>query len=70
MDIRSRQKRAWADKPGKGFSTTDVPPEFCLLQGEIAEAFDACCNPISASRASVAVEAARSGGSAATRFSA
>jgi hypothetical protein len=25
----------------KGFSTTDVPLEFCLLQGEIAEAFDA-----------------------------
>jgi hypothetical protein len=42
MDIRSGQKRAWANKVAKEFSTTDVPPEFCLLQGEIAEAFDAC----------------------------
>jgi len=35
------QKRAWANKVAKGFNTTDVPLEFCLLQGEIAEAFDA-----------------------------
>jgi hypothetical protein len=40
MDIRSGQKRAWATKVVKGFSTTDVPLEFCLLQGGIAEAFD------------------------------
>jgi hypothetical protein len=41
VDIRSAQKRAWQNKVAKGFSTTDVPLEFCLLQGEIAEAFDA-----------------------------
>jgi NTP pyrophosphatase (non-canonical NTP hydrolase) len=41
MDIRSAQKIAWANKLAKGFNTTDVPLEFCLLQGEIAEAFDA-----------------------------
>jgi NTP pyrophosphatase (non-canonical NTP hydrolase) len=41
MDIRSAQKLAWANKVAKGFNTTDVPLEFCLLQGEIAEAFDA-----------------------------
>ena len=29
------------NKVPKGFSTTDVPLEFCLLQGEIAEAFGA-----------------------------
>jgi hypothetical protein len=40
MDIRSGQKRAWATKVVKGFSTTDVPLESCLLQGGIAEAFD------------------------------
>jgi hypothetical protein len=28
------------NKVAKGFNTTDVPLEFCLLQGEIAEAFD------------------------------
>jgi NTP pyrophosphatase (non-canonical NTP hydrolase) len=41
MDIRSSQKLAWDNKIAKGFNTTDVPLEFCLLQGEVAEAFDA-----------------------------
>jgi NTP pyrophosphatase (non-canonical NTP hydrolase) len=41
MDIRAGQKLAWKNKITKGFNTTDVPLEFCLLQGEVAEAFDA-----------------------------
>ncbi len=41
MQIRSAQKLAWENKVAKGFNTTNVPLEFCLLQGEIAEAFDA-----------------------------
>jgi NTP pyrophosphatase (non-canonical NTP hydrolase) len=41
MQLRSAQKLAWENKVAKGFNTTDVPLEFCLLQGEIAEAFDA-----------------------------
>jgi NTP pyrophosphatase (non-canonical NTP hydrolase) len=41
MQIRSAQKLAWKNKVAEGFNTTDVPLEFCLLQGEIAEAFDA-----------------------------
>ena len=41
MDIRLVQKLAWENKTSKGFNTTDVPLEFCLLQGEVAEAFDA-----------------------------
>ena len=41
MDIRSGQKMTWENKASKGFNTTDVPLEFCLLQGEVAEAFDA-----------------------------
>lgn len=41
MDFRSGQKVAWENKVSKGFNTTDVPLEFCLLQGEVAEAFDA-----------------------------
>jgi hypothetical protein len=32
---------AWDNKITKGFNTTDVPLEFCLLQGEITEAFQA-----------------------------
>lgn len=41
MDIRSAQELAWENKLAKGFNTTDVALEFCLLNGEIAEAFDA-----------------------------
>jgi uncharacterized protein YabN with tetrapyrrole methylase and pyrophosphatase domain len=41
LDIRSVQKMAWDNKVSKGFNTTDVPLEFCLLQGEITEAFHA-----------------------------
>jgi hypothetical protein len=41
VDISSGQKLAWENKVAKGFNTTDVPLEFCLLQGEVAEAFDA-----------------------------
>jgi NTP pyrophosphatase (non-canonical NTP hydrolase) len=41
MDIRSAQRLAWGNKIAKGFSTTDIPMGFCLLNGEVAEAFDA-----------------------------
>lgn len=41
VDIRSAQDLAWENKLAKGFNTTDVPLEFCLLNAEIAEAFDA-----------------------------
>lgn len=41
MDIRSGQRLASENKKAKGFNTTDVPREFCLLHGEVAEAFDA-----------------------------
>lgn len=41
MEMRSAQKLAWRNKLAKGFNTTDIPLEFCLLTGEVAEAFDA-----------------------------
>jgi hypothetical protein len=41
MNIRLGQELAWENKVAKGFNTTDVPLEFCLLHGEVAEAFDA-----------------------------
>lgn len=41
MEIRSAQKLTWENKVAKGFNTSDVPLEFCLLQGEVAEAFEA-----------------------------
>jgi NTP pyrophosphatase (non-canonical NTP hydrolase) len=39
LEIRSAQRLVWENKLAKGFNTTDVPLEFCLLQGEVAEAF-------------------------------
>jgi NTP pyrophosphatase (non-canonical NTP hydrolase) len=41
MDIRSSQELGWENKVAKGFNTTDIPLEFCLLHTEIADAFDA-----------------------------
>jgi hypothetical protein len=41
VDIRIAQRLAWENKLAKGFDTADVPLEFCLLNGEVAEAFDA-----------------------------
>jgi NTP pyrophosphatase (non-canonical NTP hydrolase) len=41
MEIALAQELAWKNKLAKGFNTSEVPLEFCLLQGEIAEAFDA-----------------------------
>lgn len=41
MEIRSAQQLAWQNKLAKGFNTTDVPLEFCRLNGEVAEALDA-----------------------------
>ena len=40
MDFRSAQRSAWDNKVAKGHNITDVPLEFCILQGEVAEAFD------------------------------
>ena len=39
--FRAAQDRTWANKLDKRFNVTDVPLEFCLLSGEVAEAFDA-----------------------------
>lgn len=41
LSIRATQAAAWANKQAHGFNTTDVPLEFGLLYGELAEAFDA-----------------------------
>lgn len=41
MDFTAAQQAAWTNKLAKGFNTTDVPIEFCYLQGELAEAFEA-----------------------------
>ena len=41
MDIKKMQKEIYQNKLDKGFNVTDVNREFCLLYGEVAEAFDA-----------------------------
>ena len=39
--LREMQKAAYQNKLDKGFNVTDVHKEFCLLYGEVAEAYDA-----------------------------
>ncbi len=41
MNIKEVQERVVANKKRRGFNTTDICLEFCLLNGEVAEAFDA-----------------------------
>ena len=41
MDLNEMQKRIYQNKLDKGFNTTDINLEFCLLNGEVAEAFEA-----------------------------
>ena len=39
--MKEIQKEIWQNKLNKGFNITDVNKEFCLLYGEVAEAYDA-----------------------------
>lgn len=41
MEIRKAQQLVWDNKVAKGFDSGDVPTEFCYIQGELAEAFEA-----------------------------
>lgn len=41
MEIKAAQRLTWQNKIAKGFNTSDVPLEFMLLHGEIAESFQA-----------------------------
>ena len=41
LNTKEIQRRIYKNKVAKGFNTTDIPKEFCLLYGEVAEAFDA-----------------------------
>lgn len=37
--VSELQKRAWENKVKHGFNTTNVEREFCLLEGEVSEAY-------------------------------
>ena len=41
MTIKEMQKEIFQNKREKGFNVTDVNKEFCLLYGEVGEAYDA-----------------------------
>ena len=41
MELKKIQKDIWQNKLNKGFNTTDVNKEFCLLYVEVSEAYDA-----------------------------
>lgn len=41
LTFRQAQADVWQNKLAKGFNTTDVPYEFCLLTAEVGEAIDA-----------------------------
>lgn len=41
MTIKEMQKAVFQNKLDKGFNITDVNKEFCLLYGEVGEAYDA-----------------------------
>lgn len=41
MDMLQVQKQVIENKKNRGFNTTNVEKEFCLLYGEVAEAYEA-----------------------------
>jgi len=41
VDLKKLQEEIYQHKVNKGFNVTDIPKEFCLTYGELAEAFDA-----------------------------
>ncbi|MBT3816907.1 MAG: hypothetical protein HOG08_01010 [Candidatus Magasanikbacteria bacterium] len=40
-NLQKIQKQIYQNKIDKGFNITDIPLQFCLTQGELAEAFEA-----------------------------
>ena len=41
MNLSEMQEKVYENKLKHGFNTTNVPLEFCLLEGELSEAFEA-----------------------------
>ena len=41
MTLSEMQKAVYQNKLDKGFNVTDINKEFCLLYGEVAEAYEA-----------------------------
>ena len=41
MKLKELQKKIYQNKIDKGFNTTDIAKAFCLLYGEVSEAYEA-----------------------------
>ncbi len=41
MSLKEKQKLVYQNKINHGFNVTDINKEFCLIYGEVAEAYDA-----------------------------
>ena len=41
MNLKNMQKEIIQNKINHGFNTTDISKEFCLLYGEVGEAYEA-----------------------------
>ena len=41
MELNEMQKKVWQNKINHGFDLTNVEREFCLLMGELGEAYEA-----------------------------
>jgi len=41
MDLKATQKEIYQNKIDKGFNIKDINKEFCLLYGEVSEAYEA-----------------------------
>lgn len=41
MELTQMQKKIYENKINKGFNVTNIDMEFCLLYGEVAEAYEA-----------------------------
>lgn len=41
MSLKQLQKQVYQNKVNKGFNVTNIEKEFCLLYGEVAEAYEA-----------------------------
>ena len=41
VDLKELQKQIYQNKLDKGFNVTDVNKEFCLIYGEVSEAYEA-----------------------------
>ena len=55
VDLTKLQKKIYENKVARGFNVTDVNKEFCLIYGEVAEAWRKKKNDLSEELADIAI---------------